>query len=107
QGGAARVVAQHGWAAVAPVPCVEDEPSGHESRLASQHPSLLTVGPVRQQNNEVTAFSNKTTRRIASSSPILRNCIVTERPLHNWEWAGRSPARTERPGRGRRHRARR
>ena len=33
---------------VAPVPCVGDEPSGHESRLASLHPSRLGVGPVRR-----------------------------------------------------------
>ena len=41
--------APHGWAVVAPLPCVGDEPIGHESRRASHQPSRRAVGPVRRQ----------------------------------------------------------
>jgi hypothetical protein len=40
EGGAVRVVAQGGWVVVALVACVVNDPIGHESRLASHHPSL-------------------------------------------------------------------
>jgi len=56
EGRTVRVIAQHGWPVVVPVPCVRDEPIGHKSRLASPRPSRRAVGAVRQQKNERTPF---------------------------------------------------
>lgn len=68
EGGAVGVVAEHGWAIVAPVPCVVHEPIGHDSRLAS-HPSQRAVGRVRQQKNELTPLSPRPGDMILTSQP--------------------------------------